>query len=129
MAQLITVPLSENQLLALTSFATHIGINNFANSYLLLELNKGNYGSIPKYMKRWRTGKVGEASDVQVRQDYVQRREYEIELFTTPDWVKLSNEEMGLTTDKNLSFRQLRTMLKTAKTKKLIHMGHKTIQM
>ena len=127
MAQLITVPLSENQLLSLTSFATHIGIKNFANSFLLLELNKGNYGSIPKYMKRWRTGKVGEASDVQVRQDYVQRREYEIELFTTPDWVKLTNEEMGLTSDKNLSFRQLRSMLRSAKDKKYVEMGYKTI--
>ena len=127
-AQLITVEVSGNQLLALTSFASHIGINNFANSEMLVELNRGNYAGIPKYMKRWRTGKVGADSDVQVRQDYVQRREYEIELFTTPDWLNISLEEIGIVNDKNLSFRQLRTMLKTAKDKKYLELGHKVQQ-
>lgn len=125
--QLITVDVSGNQLLALTSFATHIGINNFANSELLIELNKGNYAEVPKYMKRWRTGKVGADSDVQVRQDYVGRREYEIELFTTPDWLKLTHDEMGIGNDKNLSFRQLRALLRSAKDKKYIEMGYKVM--
>ena len=79
-------------------------------------------------MKRWRTGKVGADSEVQVRQDYVQRREYEIELFTTPDWLKLSHEEMGIVNDKNLSFRQLRTLLRSAKDKKYIELGYKDIK-
>ena len=126
-SELITVPVSGNQLLALTSFASHIGINNFAGSELLIELNNGNYADVPKYMRRWRTGKVGADSDVQVRQDYVQRREYEIELFTTPDFLKLTPMEMGLTADKNMSFRQLRAMLKMAKDKKYIEMGYKTL--
>ena len=127
-AQLITVDVSGNQLLALTSFASHIGLNNFANSELLIELNKGHHFTVPKYMKRWRTGKVGADSEVQVRQDYVQRREYEIELFTTPDWLKLSHEEMGIVNDKNLSFRQLRTLLRSAKDKKYIELGYKDIK-
>lgn len=125
-SQLITVPISENQTLALVSFATHIGINNFANSELLVELNKGNYAEVPKYMKRWRTGKVGSESLVQVRQDYVQRREYEIELFTTPDWLKLTHAEMGIDKiDKNLSFGQLRAMLKFAKDRKYVELGYR----
>lgn len=124
-SELITVDVSSNQLLALTSFANHIGINNFAGSELLIELNKGNYREIPKYMRRWRTGKVGLESDVQVRQDYVQRREYEIELFSTPDWLNLTPAEMGVTNENNLSFRQLRMMLKSAKDKKFIELGYK----
>ena len=126
-SELITVPVSGNQLLALTSFSQHIGINNFANSMLLIELNKGNYQDVPRYMKRWRTGKVGNESEVQVRQDYVQRRQYEIELFTTPDWLKLTPKEMGLDNDKNLSFGQLRSMLRSAKDKKFAEMGYKTL--
>ena len=78
-------------------------------------------------MKRWRTGKVGAESEVQVRQDYVQRRQYEIELFTTPDWLKLTTKEMGLDNDKNLSFGQLRSMLRSAKDKKFAEMGYKTL--
>ena len=56
LAQLVTVPVSENQLLGLTSFATHIGLGNFAKSELLVELNDGNYADVPMYMKRWRVG-------------------------------------------------------------------------
>jgi len=124
MSDLITVDISDNQLLALTSFASHIGIQNFANSEVLIELNNQNYALVPTLMKRWRTGRVGADSEVVVRQDYVQRREYECELFTTPDWCKLSLEEMGMgSANKNMSFRQLRSMLKSAKEQKYIEMG------
>jgi len=123
-SDLITVEISDNQLLALVSFATHIGVDRFAKSELLLELNNGNYERVPTLMKRWRTGKVGPDSDVVVRQDYVQRREYECELFTTPDWLNLTNEELGVSDQsKNLSFRQLRSLLKSAKERKYKEMG------
>lgn len=126
-SDLITVDVSDNQLLALTSFASHIGIQNFAKSDLLVELNNSNYEIVPKLMKRWRTGRVSADSDVIVRPDYVQRREYECELFTTPDWLNLSLDEMGLgASNKNLSFRQLRYLLKNAKEKKYVEMGIKT---
>lgn len=126
MSDLIIVDLSDNQLLALTSFASHIGIQRFANSEVLLELNRSNYAIVPTLMKRWRTGRIGADSEVVVRQDYVQRREYECELFTTPDWCKLTLDEMGMGMDqKNMSFRQLRSLLKSAKEKKYIEMGLK----
>lgn len=125
-SDLIIVDISDNQLLALTSFATHIGIERFAHSHVLVELNNSNYEIIPRLMKRWRTGRVGAESEVVVRQDYVQRREYECELFTTPDWCKLTLDEMGMgRTNKNMSFRQLRSMLKSAKEKKYVEMGLK----
>ena len=128
-SQLITVPVSDNQLLALTSFANHIGTKNFANSEALVALNEGRYYEVPKFMRRWRTGKVGRESDVQVRQDYVQRREYEIELYSTPDWLGLTQAEMGLAgPDKNLSFRQLRALLRNAKQRKYIELGYKVPQ-
>ena len=123
-SELVIVDLSDNQLLALVSFASHIGIRNFANSELLVKLNEGNYIAVPRLMKRWRTGKVGANSRPQVREDYIQRREYEIELFTTPDWLNLSPKELGCeTTEKNASFKQLRNALKFAKEKKYIAMG------
>lgn len=124
-SEIVTVDLSDNQLIGLTSFANHIGINNFAGSELLIELNKGNYADVPKYMRRWRTGKVGADSVTQVRQDYIQRREYEIEIFTTPDWLGLTPMEMGVNQAGNLSFRQLRALLRSAKEKKYIELGYK----
>jgi len=123
-AELITVDISENQTLALTSFVSHIGIRNFARSECLIQLNSGNYDQVPKCMKRWRTGRIGADSDIVVRPDYVQRREYECELFTTPDWLNLTLEEMGLAgPNKNLSFGQLRSQLKLAKERKYKEMG------
>lgn len=123
MSSLVTVDLSENQTLALTSFISHIGIGNFAKSEVLVQLNNGNYDEVPRCMKRWRTGRIG-SGEIVVREDYVQRRLYECELFTTPDWLGLTLEEMGLAgANKNLSFGQLRSMLKIAKENKYKEMG------
>ncbi len=123
MQSLVVVDLSENQTLALSSFISHIGIGNFANSECLRQLNAGNYDQVPRCMKRWRTGRVG-SGDIVVRDDYVQRREYECELFTTPDWLGLTLEELGVAgPNKNLSFGQLRSMLKIAKENKYKELG------
>lgn len=87
---LIKVPITTNQFTALTSFAQHIGIDNFAKSSCLHRLNEGFYEEVPRLMARWRTGKVGRYSKAGVRQDYVQRRQWEGELFSTPEWIDIS---------------------------------------
>lgn len=87
---LIKVPITTNQFTALTSFAQHIGIDNFAKSICLRSLNEGNYQDIPRLMARWRTGKTGRYSKAGIRQDYVERRQWEGELFSTPDWMDIS---------------------------------------
>ena len=123
MQGLVTVDLSENQTLALVSFISHIGIGNFANSEALVQLNYGNYDQVPRCMKRWRTGRIS-SGEIVVREDYVQRRAYECELFTTPDWLGLTKEELGVAgPNKNLSFGQLRSMLQIAKENKYRELG------
>lgn len=55
---LVKVPLNKYQSACLVSFAFNIGIGNFANSTLLKKLNKGDYDSVPKELKRWINGTV-----------------------------------------------------------------------
>tara|TARA_Y100001972_G_C7635321_1_gene318942 strand:- start:329 stop:958 length:630 start_codon:yes stop_codon:yes gene_type:complete len=113
--QLIEVEISDNQMAALVSFASHIGIDNFGQSKVLTELNKGNYAAVPKLMQRWRTGKIGKTGKVQVRQDYVARRKYEGELFQTPDWVEFRSELAEMTQPAQGNFNLARSRLQTAK--------------
>lgn len=133
LATLVTVPLSDNQFAALLSFVGHISVEKFQNSTVLSELNKGNYGSVPKLMQRWRTGIVGNTGRSKVRPDYVARRKYEGELFSTPDWLSYRDYMPGYaafdykpteyTADlysaeqpgSNISFQQLYERLRAAK--------------
>lgn len=50
---LVEVPLTDNQLAALTSFMFNVGFTNFSKSTLLKSLNKGDYGSVPSQLERW----------------------------------------------------------------------------
>jgi GH24 family phage-related lysozyme (muramidase) len=51
--ELVTVPLTENQLDALTSFAYNVGIGAFRGSNVLKKLNAGRYEAVPAEMMRW----------------------------------------------------------------------------
>lgn len=81
------VVLSDNQMSALTSFAHHIGIDNFTKSKVFDDLTQTppDYLAVPAHMKRWRVGTTGGSKKPKVRQDYVDRRKYEGVLFNTPD--------------------------------------------
>lgn len=112
--KLITVPVNENQFTALVSFAHHIGVENFANSGVLATLNKGNYADVVKKMQRWRTGATGPGTRTQVRQDYIERRQYEAELFSTPGWLNIQKEldqYLSINQNTTLSFKQQREIL------------------
>lgn len=112
--KLITVPLNENQFTAMVSFAHHIGIENFANSGVLETLNKGNYADVVKKMQRWRTGSTGKGTRTQVRQDYIERRQYEAELFSTPGWLDIEeemNNYLKINENTTLTFKQQREIL------------------
>ena len=52
-ADLVTVPLSENQLKALTSFVFNIGGTQFADSTMLKYLNAGDYLNAAKEFDKW----------------------------------------------------------------------------
>jgi hypothetical protein len=86
-ARMISVPVSDNQFAAMVSLATHIGVQNFANSAALSELNAGNYGAVPNAMMEFTQGIQGDGNIVVTKSDYTQRRQYEAELFSSPDQI------------------------------------------
>lgn len=78
-ADLVKVPLNQNQHDALASFILNVGRNAFANSTLLNYLNQRLYGSAAKQLLRWTHG---DHSDV--LPGLVIRRQYEYNLFRKP---------------------------------------------
>lgn len=52
-ARLVKVPLTENQVGALASFAFNVGIGAFSKSTLLRKLNAGDYGAVPGELAKW----------------------------------------------------------------------------
>ena len=109
---LVKVVISDFQFVSLVSFISHIGSRNFAGSSVLRQLNAGNYERVPNMIMRWRTGALSPKSTAVVKQDYVDRRLFEAELFTTPDWV---NFDYKPTQGSSLTWSQLTTELKEAK--------------
>uniref|UniRef100_A0A3B0MGF4 Lysozyme n=1 Tax=Arsenophonus endosymbiont of Trialeurodes vaporariorum TaxID=235567 RepID=A0A3B0MGF4_9GAMM len=75
----VTVPLSDLQKAALTSFVYNIGSGAFANSTLLKKLNAGDIHGACDQMRRWKydEGKVSNG--------LINRREVERELCLNPD--------------------------------------------
>jgi len=125
---LVKAPLNSNQAGALASFIHHIGVKKKKKSSVLFALNEGNYKDIPFLMQRYRVGKFDRDGESIVRQDYMQRRQYEAELFSTPDhlnWrAELEAAENTLYPEqRNLSFGQLRTILKHAKKRAYMKLG------
>ncbi len=78
-----TTQLSDNQLLSLSSFANHTGTNAFAKSKVLGAVKNGQGDKVPNLMMAHSTLKVGGVPTMQG--DYYQRRQFEGELFQTPD--------------------------------------------
>jgi hypothetical protein len=127
-SNLVTTPLNQNQIGALASFVSHIGVDNFAKSQVLAVLNVGKYEAVPKLMQRFRVGKIGKHSRPQIRADYIARRKYEAELFSTPDYLNWQTEldEVEHTlypAQRNLNFTELREVLKLAKKRAYNKLG------
>ena len=127
-SNLVTAPLNQNQMGALASFVSHIGVDNFAKSQVLAVLNLGKYEAVPKLMQRFRVGKIGKFSRPQIRADYIARRKYEAELFSTPDFLNWQTEldEVENTlypAQRNLNFTELREVLKLAKKRAYNKLG------
>lgn len=109
---LVKVVISDFQFVSLVSFISHIGSRNFAGCSVLRQLNAGNYERVPNMIMRWRTGALSSKASSVVKQDYVDRRLFEAELFTTPDWV---NFDYKPSEGSVLTWSQLTTELKEAK--------------
>ncbi|MGB0694937.1 MAG: lysozyme [Rhodospirillaceae bacterium] len=52
-ADLVDVPLTENQFSALVSFTFNLGRGNLSGSTLLRQLNDGDHDSVPEQLRRW----------------------------------------------------------------------------
>jgi len=85
--QLITRSLSDNQYLAMISLANHIGVENFAKSKVLGAVNSGNFAIVPFLLTAHSSLMQGGVPTFQMA--HYQRRQYEGELFQTPDIIKL----------------------------------------
>ena len=72
---MVTVPLTDNQLTALTSFCFNIGMGAFTRSTLLKILNNYNYDGVPYQMSRWKRA-GGKISKI-----LINRRKRESEVF------------------------------------------------
>lgn len=105
----ITAPISDNQLAALSSFAAHVGESNFNRSGIADMINSGNYADVPRAMRIWSIGIRERGGQPVEREDYVQRRMFEGELFSAPDGIELPKSSTRLT------FEQLRQRLRSTK--------------
>ena len=85
--QHINIPLSDNQMLAMVSYADHVGIENFAKSKALRALNAGLYQDVPNLLTEHSTLMQGGRPIFQ--EDHFQRRQFEGELFMSPDAVAI----------------------------------------
>ena len=81
-AQVVKVPLNQNQNDALVSFVYSIGMDGFEKSTLLRLLNESNYAAVPVEMKKWikarQNGQVGDVPEL------AKRRDAEAQLFQKP---------------------------------------------
>ena len=111
----ILVPLSNNQTLAMASFSSHIGPERFLNSSVLSALNEQKYFDVPRLLMGWVMGAPpGGIGEPVVRQDYIDRRRWEGELFQTPDEVDISPP--GTAAPGELTFDQLATIIELRRT-------------
>lgn len=76
--KLVKVPLNDNQLAALTSFAYNVGLGNFKTSTLLKQLNDGEYELAADQLLRWTKAAGKELKGL------VTRRAAERAVFLTP---------------------------------------------
>lgn len=77
--RLVTVPLTENQLGALTSFVFNLGMGALSMSTLLKKLNKGDYNGAAEEFNKWVYAKVNGVSTK--LNGLIARRAAERELF------------------------------------------------
>ena len=83
--QHVDVPISDNQMLAMISYAEHVGVENFAKSKVLRALNEKRYELIPNLLTEHSSLMQGGRPVFQ--EDQFQRRQFEGEMFMTPDAV------------------------------------------
>ena len=82
------VQLSENQSLAISNFVHNIGEENFLNSNVFEAINTGKLDRVPQLMQGWVLGSAQPGEPSQPLAYLEDRREWEAEIFQTPDGVE-----------------------------------------
>lgn len=91
----ISVPLSENQSLAISKFANSIGAERFKTSNVLQALNDGLYDEVPRLMQGWTLAPNSPGGSA-VPQAYLEgERQAEAALFQAPDSTGLRTADFG----------------------------------
>lgn len=86
----ITAPLSENQALAVGSFARSVGEETFRNSNVLTAINAEDYAQVPRLMQQYSYTPLGDDPSSLFGDNTAQgMRDYEGSLFQSPDSVAL----------------------------------------
>ena len=80
-ARLVTVPLGENRMTVLQSFAYNCGIGALAHSSILRSVNANRFDEVPGELRQWVHAKGASGPVLGL----VRRRETEIHLWNTPD--------------------------------------------
>ena len=83
--RLVRVPLNENQRGSLTSFLVNFAAIAFMSSTLRELLNKGDYDSVPRELRRWIKSRHPVTHRLVELPGLVRRREAEIALCLTPE--------------------------------------------
>lgn len=78
---LVTVPLTDGMLVALTSFAFNVGVGELKSSTLLRRLNAGNYRAAADELLRWDKAKDPKTGELRTLAGLTRRRQAERELF------------------------------------------------
>jgi hypothetical protein len=96
----ISVEVSENQTLALSSFALGIGTEAFKRSNVLQVLNQGKYSEVPRFMRGWVLLPPEPGAEPVRNAGLVERRRFEASLFQTPD-AAFSSQQINFGTETN----------------------------
>ena len=96
----ISVQVSENQTLALSSFAWGIGAETFKRCNVLQALNEGKYSEVPRFMQGWILLPAQPGGEPVRNAGLVERRRFEASLFQTPD-AAFSGSNINFGTDIN----------------------------
>lgn len=81
--ELVKVELSQNEFDSIVSFTYNLGPTALRQSRLLKELNKGNFNSVPKEIRRWNQ------AGGKVQDGLIRRREAEALLWANGDWFEV----------------------------------------
>lgn len=113
------VALSENQTVAISNFVHQIGEENFLNSNVFEAINTGKLNRVPHLMQGWTLGSSQTGGALTELPYLVERRQWEAEIFQTPDGVEPPDFAL-MATEGELTFAKAASMYKAKRESYLL---------